>query len=253
MMTRMHELLARLLPRGRFTRGVVMLAGGTALGQAIVLAVSPLLTRLYTPEDLGGLGLFLSFVGVASVVLSLRYEAAIVSCKDSREAAYLVLGSTALAVPMSLISSGVFYFMVDRALLGFGSLPRHTVLIVFAALPPMAVFGVLKYWFIREGAFGTISRVMVSQYSVRALSQVGFGLAGVGWLGLLVGDVLGRITGTGAMVREAWRSTVANLTPFKFVILPRLLATYRKFAIFSFPSTLIDALSLNLPVPLISS
>lgn len=252
-MTRIHDLLTRLLPRGRFTRGVVMLAGGTALGQAIILAVSPLLTRLYTPEDLGSLGLFLSFVGVASVALSLRYEAAIVSCRDSREAAYLVLGSCALAVPMSLISSGVFYFLVDRALLGFGSFPGHTVLIVLAALLPMAVFGALKYWFIREGAFGTISRVMVWQNSVRALSQVGFGLAGVGWLGLVVGDVLGRVAGTGSMVRAAWRSTVVNLTPFKFGLLPRLLATYRKFAIYSFPSSLIDTLSLNLPVPLISS
>lgn len=46
------------LPKNRFARSVSILAGGTAAGQAIVVLASPLLTRLYSPEDFGLLAVY---------------------------------------------------------------------------------------------------------------------------------------------------------------------------------------------------
>jgi len=42
-----------ILPKGGFARAVALLAGGAALGQAITVLVSPVLTRIYSPEDFG--------------------------------------------------------------------------------------------------------------------------------------------------------------------------------------------------------
>lgn len=55
--------LKALLPRSSFARNVAVLAGGTAVGQAIVVLASPILTRLYTPEDFGVLAVYTSFLG----------------------------------------------------------------------------------------------------------------------------------------------------------------------------------------------
>ena len=54
-MTSAHVWIGRLLPKGGFVRSVAVLAGGTGLGQAVVVLASPLLTWIYTPEDFGTL------------------------------------------------------------------------------------------------------------------------------------------------------------------------------------------------------
>jgi hypothetical protein len=73
--------------RSGFLGNVAVLAGGTALGQAINVLASPILTRLYRPEEVGLLGLYTAFIGIASVGAALRYETAIVSARSAREAA----------------------------------------------------------------------------------------------------------------------------------------------------------------------
>lgn len=62
--------IKRLLPSNRFARSVSILAGGTAAGQAIVVLASPILTRLYTPEDFGLLAVYAALLGIISVVAS---------------------------------------------------------------------------------------------------------------------------------------------------------------------------------------
>ncbi len=60
-----EPLLSRL--RGNsFARGAAVLGSGTALGQLILVAFSPVLSRLYTPEAYGVYGLYQTFVGIAT-------------------------------------------------------------------------------------------------------------------------------------------------------------------------------------------
>ena len=47
---------------GRFGRGVLVLSGGTAASQALIVLASPLLTRAYTPADFGVYGAALSLI-----------------------------------------------------------------------------------------------------------------------------------------------------------------------------------------------
>jgi O-antigen/teichoic acid export membrane protein len=71
----MNAALARikaLLPKSSFARNVAVLVGGTAVGQAIVVLASPILTRLYTPEDFGVLAVYASLLGILSTVAALR-------------------------------------------------------------------------------------------------------------------------------------------------------------------------------------
>ena len=67
----------RILPKGKFARSVAVMTAGTALGQGLVLASAPLLTRLYTPGDFGVLAVYGSIVSLVAVVGALRYELAI--------------------------------------------------------------------------------------------------------------------------------------------------------------------------------
>jgi O-antigen/teichoic acid export membrane protein len=76
-MSRFPGRLLRILPKGGFARSVALVTAGSVLGQGLVLASAPLLTRLYTPADFGVLAVYGSIVSLVAVVAALRYELAI--------------------------------------------------------------------------------------------------------------------------------------------------------------------------------
>jgi O-antigen/teichoic acid export membrane protein len=76
-MSRFPGRLLRILPKSRFARSVAVVTAGSALGQGLVVASAPLLTRLYTPADFGVLAVYGSIVSLVAVVAALRYEFAI--------------------------------------------------------------------------------------------------------------------------------------------------------------------------------
>ena len=46
-------MLKRFKPKSEFNRNILTLMTGTTIAQAIPIAISPILTRIYTPEDFG--------------------------------------------------------------------------------------------------------------------------------------------------------------------------------------------------------
>jgi len=85
-----------------FARNVVTLITGTAVAQAIPVAISPILTRLYSPEDFGVLALFIAITSIISVFATLRFEIAIPQAKHSRDAAAVTALSLLLCTSISL-------------------------------------------------------------------------------------------------------------------------------------------------------
>ncbi|HEY9666076.1 MAG TPA: oligosaccharide flippase family protein [Coleofasciculaceae cyanobacterium] len=251
-MSRVLDKLKTLLPNGNFARSVTVLAGGTALGQGLVVLSLPLLSRLYTPEDIGKYGLYTAFVGIASVASSLLYEAAIVSAQDDDEAAHLTLLAitiTILTVPPAILG---FYALIRFNLLGFGILPVNIVILTLVALLLTTAFKALRYWLIRNNYFAVISQVTMFQGGIQALSQVGLSLGQLGWVGLLLGDILGRGFGLGRMLSQSWQELARWVWPIKLSRLAHIAAKYSQFPKYSLPSSLIDVLSMSLSVPLLT-
>jgi O-antigen/teichoic acid export membrane protein len=86
-MSRFPGRLLRILPKGRFARSVAVVTAGSALGQGLVVASAPLLTRLYTPVDFGVLAVYGSIVSLVAVAASLRYELAIALSRHDKAVA----------------------------------------------------------------------------------------------------------------------------------------------------------------------
>ena len=99
----MRFSISRFLPRSTFGKGVASLTSGTVIGQLLLLAASPVVTRLYSAEDFGVFGVFVSFVSILSVVSSLRYQIAIPIPEDDRQASNLAALALAIVVVFSAI------------------------------------------------------------------------------------------------------------------------------------------------------
>ncbi|MGD8894316.1 MAG: oligosaccharide flippase family protein, partial [Desulfobacterales bacterium] len=96
------------LMQSRFLKSVAILASGTALAQAIPILASPVLTRLYTPENFGVLALFMAIVSSISPAVCGKYEVAMVLPRSNRQGMELLGITLWIAFGLSLL----FLFVV---------------------------------------------------------------------------------------------------------------------------------------------
>lgn len=236
-----------------FTANVIRLGGGTALGQALVIATTPIITRLYSPEQMGLMGLFISFVGFASIAVAWRYELAIVSAQDDNEANALLLISLFLVLPTSLLAGLFMLLMIRYDIISYSDLPAWAAGAAAVTLFATGAFTALRYWFVRQTDFSGVSRALVSQGAGRALVPVVLGFAHAGWAGLLAGEVAGRTLGVGRLLRQAWPVMRKSLALFGRDSYTEAMKRNWKFPALLLPSTMVSVLAATLPLPAISS
>ena len=247
-----RELLGDRRPtEGSLARNVTILGGGTALAQGLNVLLGPILTRLYPPDSLGQFALFASFLNVAMVAVSLRYELGIVAARTQQKAAELAFAALLFALPVSLIGAWVLFLLIRFSILGFNNLPSYTAMLMAAALVLVAAFYVLRYWFIRQQQFGYISQATVAQNGVRSICQVATGAFGLRLGGLVCGELLGRSVGMTRMFREAWPQIKAYVFPIDPRGFREVIWEHWRFPIYSLPSSLADSLAANICIPLV--
>jgi lipopolysaccharide exporter len=246
---RVSDQLLRLRRTFPFAANVALLSGGASFGHCFTLAASPILARLYLPREIGDLGMFSAFLGVAAVAVSLQYDVAIVSAENEQQAAHLAMLSVAFALPMSTAGGFLLYGMIHRGLFGFGGLPEYAAWLMIPCLFFAAFFSVLRYWSLRSEQFGTVSQGLLFQNGGRSVLQVALGFFGTHSFGLLIGETLGRALGMSRMLRRAW-PVIRSYPPTRSGA-ANSLKQHRCFPFYSLPSSLLNMVGTSLPLPLL--
>lgn len=234
------------LPGGAFTHSVVTLASGTALAQLLLVLAVPILTRLYTPADYGALAVFSSTLAVLVVFASLRYEAAIPLPQDEAAAGSLLVLTLGILTGMAALVSLLVWLLGD-AFVSAVNVPaiRPYLWLIPVGFLGAGIYQALSYWAIRRRDFRRVARTKLSQGAGQVLAQVGLGVAGAGALGLIVGDVIGRVAGAGGLALAAIRGRPAGrVTPAS---IRAIAARYRRFPLLITWSGLLNIGSLQLP------
>ena len=239
------------LKSNSFLRRAGVLSGGSAVGHLFTLAVSPLLTRLYGPQDFGALGLFTSYLAVAGCAVALQYETSIVSAADESEAAYLTFAAAILAIPTSALAGVALWVLIHFSLLGFGSINSYVSVVLSFVMCFVGIFVVLRYWNLRKQDFRQVSQAVVVQSAARAIFQTAGGGLGLHGAGLILGETLGRGMGMGRMFKSAWPELRGYAANFRWSECKRVLWRNRKFPLLSLPSSVMDALCVSLSLPLL--
>jgi lipopolysaccharide exporter len=236
--------------RSAEARAGLILVGSTALGQGLVVAVTPFLTRMYTPAEFGVLGLFTAYITGAAVVASLRYDIAIPSANES-ESGRLLFVSLFVALPLSLLASFVLLVMKRENFLSYGLLPVWMCVAAFPAIFCASAGTSLRFWLIRAKRFRDVGAILVFQGAGRAVVPLVAGLTSLASGGLVAGEVFGRAVG----IASPFRRAIPELRPAGKALsknLKQFLRTYWKLPVISMPSSLVDVLSMSLPVVLIT-
>lgn len=221
-------------------------------GQLVAVCALPAITRLYSPADMGYYGLLLSYIGLASVAVSLKYETAIMTPAEPDEGVRLTLLAMLVAVPASALLSLLLVALIRHSLLGFGILPISAVWWTFAALLLTGIFSSLRFFLLRHEHFEAITKVSFAQNLARVATQILTGLFKLGWLGLITGEIAGRSSGLRVLLRpfytvlrDGWR----QLNTRDFL---RTMNRFRRFPLFSLPSSLVDTAAVTVVLPLLA-
>lgn len=245
--------LRRFVARHLFLRDVAILTGGSVVAQALPVLFTPVLTRLYTPADIGVLGIFTSFINFAAGAATLGYSLAVISAKDDDEGAILTALSTLVVLPMAVMQT-LGLVLLDRAqIFGLDQLPSWSLIAMVPALMLTGIYSSLRYWMIRIGDFRGISTATIAQSVGRLLVQLASGLLGFAGAGLITGEVLGRTAGLRRMFVVSRNGLIPRLERIGLRQLRATAIAYRKFPLYSAPSLVLNGIALALPVPLVAA
>ena len=101
------------LTKSEMLRNLTVLTGGTVFAQAIPIAIAPILSRLYSPEDFGVWALYVSFVSFLSVLSTGRYQFAIMLPKEDDDAINILGLSFFILFVFCVLLEGVIILLFD--------------------------------------------------------------------------------------------------------------------------------------------
>lgn len=239
-----------------FGADVLKIAGGTIFAQLLTVIASPILARIYGPDAFGMLALFTSIVTTIAVVACLRYELSIMLPKSDRNAANLFGVSLTSAIVIGILTLPLMWMFHDLLLQRLKAPELGPYLwLVAPAVFVNGTFVALNYWNSRTRQYGRLSIARIISSLASAGIQLGAGLAGYAYGGsLIAASIVG--SGVSALVLGAqiWRDDGLML---KRCIDPRDMATeaarYKKFPLLDSWSSLLNAISWQLPTFLLSA
>jgi len=185
-------MLNKLKPKSAFSKNVLTLMTGTTIAQAIPIAVSPILTRIYTPDDFGIFALYIAIVGFISIVITARYEIAIVLPKTDEEAINILALALLITVSLVVLTTLTILFFKEEILQLFNAQAvGNLIFLVPFSLLFAGLIQTFNYWSNRKDYFKAMSSSQIAQSLSIGASQPLFGYFSITG-GLILGNILGR-------------------------------------------------------------
>ena len=242
------------LKSSRFIHDVGVLVTGTALAQFIPIAISPILTRFYTPDEFGLAAVCIAVTSIASAIATGRYELAIVVADKDRDAASLVVLVVSLTLLFSTLSLITIAAMNDTiaSMLGNETLGLWLYIIPFSIFIS-GIYQSFNYWLNRQCKYGILVKNRIMQSSAASVGQLTGGGLSLGFGGLIGGTVLGQLLACFHLIKNS-TGIVAMLRNFSVISeIIRLAKKFRNFPKYDVPSVFLSVLASQAPNILLAS
>ncbi|TCN62199.1 oligosaccharide flippase family protein [Acetobacteroides hydrogenigenes] len=236
-----------------FVKQVLTLASGSVVSAAIPLFASPILARLYSPAEFGQLAVFLGFVGVLSVIATMRYELAIMLPKNNEEAVNLIGLTASISLIFTSIILLIIIFFKDSILKMFGasSVGNYIYLVPIAVLIT-SLNQIFNIWFSRQQKFKILSYGNVAISCTQASTRLLLGLFKFNG-GLIIGTLFSLIFGVLFYFRNFFcKASLGVFRLISFNEVKRQARLHVLFPKFEVLSALINTISVQIPVFMLS-
>ena len=246
-------MLKRLNSKSDFNKNILTLMTGTTLAQAIPIAISPILTRIYTPEDFGLYAIFVAIIAIFGSVVNGRYDQAIMLPKRDEDA----INIFALGF---IISCGVSLLLLITVVLFndyFTKLLLNDDIGLWLYFVPLAVFltgifNLLNYFNTRKKYYKDLATATIIRSLLTGIIQLSLGFTKQGATGLISGQMISQFFENTILLKNLIKNKelIFKISKEKIIALAK---RYREIPKYSILATLSNTLSHRLTNILISS
>lgn len=237
-----------------FLKNILVISSATSIAQLLNMLLSPVLTRIYTPDEYGVMTSFIAILGIISIIGSLKYELGIPIAKNDEKAINILF----LSIIVLIMTATLTFLLISifgRSIIDFISNP---ILYDFMFLIPFGIlasglYSIFYQWALRKKSFNSISKTKVNQSVSQNLVKLGLGVLNFGPLGLILGTIIGQSAGILTLSRPV-------LKEYKFLIkkisIKKVIWSakrYIRFPLYTAPSHFLNSLGLQLPLLFMTS
>ena len=230
----------------KIIKSALILLSGILGGQVFVVASSPILTRLFSPEDFGAFGVYAATLYLIISISSFRYEVSIPLVAEERDAANLAIASIFIVI--------VFTFSLFLVVYVAGSFlfPRYADIFQWAlpvGVMTAGIYNILINYSLRIGAHVKIAKTGLLQSFAGVVTQLGAGLLSMGLIGLILGQIVGISSGIAGLSQGAVRRRLTKYFDIRDAF--RVLIEQKNFAKYDAPSAFIAVANNHAPTLLV--
>ncbi len=240
--------------QGNFAKSVAMVSASTAFAQLMNVLFSPLIARIYSPEEYGILTLYTSILGLMAIMSSLKYEWGM-PIAENDEKAVNIMGLSFMVLFIFATTIYIAFYFFGRPIL---ALLNATKLLDYRCLIPIGVllagsYTIFLQWAYRNRDFRSISKTKLAQSIAGNVTTVILGWFGAGPVGLILGQILRQGAGISTLSRSFFKDNKHLLKKIDKSQILWCARRYKNFPIYSAPSQLLNTAGVQLPVFFISS
>lgn len=175
-----------------FVRQIGGMMALTAIGQGMYMLAGPFIGRIYSPEQIGYFGLFITIWTSLALFACGLYDLAIPGAHTDEEAQRLSGASILLGIGLGVASGAAVSFFTAQGWWGLGIFPLWVGAVIAAGMLVQMVVLIAQAWAVRRNEVMVIGRANVVMNGLRGLFQVLGGLLSPLWAMMAVSEIVAR-------------------------------------------------------------
>jgi O-antigen/teichoic acid export membrane protein len=246
--------MKRNVLQGKFGKNVVLITSGAAVAQIINIALSPIITRLYTPDEYGIISVFTAVIASLGFVGSFNFEMGIPIAADDKTAfKVLTLSTITLIISTLLLSTILGLFGVELLHLLDGVELINYIYLIPLGLLLKGLYNILIQWAYRSKDFKSITKTKFGQSFSQNFISILMGILGTGPIGLIIGKILGQSAGITTLTYPLIKNRKQIFDNFNLKELSSVAYRYKEFPLYTTPRRYLGDITISLPVLFITS
>ncbi len=234
-------------------KNIVTLLSASGISQLLPLLATPILTRLYSPDDYGQFAIFMFMSSFLLILSTGRYEQGIIEPKSEKEATRLFFVSVINCFIFMLISSALLVFIWSW---------RKTIFAIDYDVEMISLLGIytvlsgvnlsLSQLYIRRGQFKVLASTRVLYAAITVSSQILYSYFYIFNYGMIYGVCSGLLV---SIVYALYlsRKKSSFQCGINFYVFKEVLIKFRRYPLYILPSHLLNNAASQVPVSVIGS
>ena len=176
-------MLSRIFKKTDVKKNLLISVIGTGLGQLIHLGTTPIISRIYSPEQFGQYSLFLSFLGVFTAISLCKFDLAIIAAADDE-----VSKIRKILFKLAIITSSLT-LLVFISLYIFDNTHSIIFLAITITIPLSSKFWMHRSIINKAALFKRLSLGKILENSTNGIVAICLGVLNIKDIGLFAGKI----------------------------------------------------------------